>query len=260
MKTIQLKPDMSAPIAKDAENAGFTEVLQTTYLRIKRLSAILALVVLASACELDNYDAPNAQISGTIIDAETNELVEQDIIRGTTIKIIEHGYDPVQPQYLRVKNDGTYANNLLFANTYTVQPELRNFVQVAAQDIQIGSDTKLDFRVQPYIRVKDASIVKDGTRIVATFKLQQTVPEVVSRIGLYAHAEPIVGEPIRSVAAEAQLGRTVEEGETFTLVIDAAENRAMLKSGTPYFFRIGAVINVPEAKFNYAPAVQLTVD
>src|SRR5690606_13926247 len=79
-------------------------------------------------------------------------------------------------------------------------------------------------------------------------------------IGLYAHAEPIVGEPIRSVAAEAQLGRTVEEGETFTLVIDAAENRAMLKSGTPYFFRIGAVINVPEAKFNYAPAVQLTID
>ncbi|GGH03704.1 hypothetical protein GCM10007415_44900 [Parapedobacter pyrenivorans] len=229
-------------------------------INIKQVLAIAILVVTASACELDNYDAPNAQLSGTIIDEETNELVEQDIIRGTTIKIIEHGYDPVQPQYLRVKNDGTYANTLLFANTYTIQPELRNFVQVAEQEIQIGSDTKLDFRVQPYIRVKDASIVKEGTKIVATFKLQQTVPEVVSRIGLYAHAEPIVGEPIRSVASETQLGRTVDEDETFTLVIDAAENRAALKSGSQYFFRIGAVITVPEAKFNYAPAIRLTID
>lgn len=227
---------------------------------IKQALAVAALAITAGACELDNYDAPDAQLSGSIIDAETNELVEQDIIRGTTIKIVEHGYDPVQPQYLRVKNDGTYANMLLFANTYTIQPELRNFVQVAAQEMQIGRDTELDFHVQPYIRVKAASIVKEGTKIVATFRLQQTVPEVVNRIGLYAHAEPIVGEPIRDVAVESHLGRTVNEEETFTLVIDVAENRAALKSGNQYFFRIGAVINVPEAKFNYAPAVRITVD
>ncbi|GGC15227.1 hypothetical protein GCM10011386_03770 [Parapedobacter defluvii] len=251
---------MLAAIAKGGKNTGSMRHLKTNYVRMKRLLAIVAWAVLASACELDNYDAPNAQLSGNIIDAETNELVQQDIIRGTTIKLIEHGYDPVQPQYLRVKNDGTYANTLLFANTYTIQPELRNFVQVEEQEIQIGSDTKLDFRVQPYIRVKEASIVKEGTKIVATFKLQQTVPEVVSRIGLYADAEPIVGEPIRDVAAEVQLGRTVDEDETFTLVIDAADNRAVLKSGNQYFFRVGALINVPEAKFNYAPAVAITVD
>ncbi|MGK6352196.1 DUF3823 domain-containing protein [Parapedobacter sp. DT-150] len=229
-------------------------------INMNRFLAMITTVVLTSGCELDNYDAPSAQLSGNIIDAQTDELVQQDIIRGTTIKIIEHGYDPVQPQYLRVKNEGTYANNLLFANTYTVQPDQRNFVQVEEQEIQIGSDTKLDFRVQPYIRVKDASITKEGTKIVATFRLEQTVPEVVSRIGLYAHVEPIVGEPIRAVANEVQLGRTVEDDETFTLEIDAAENRAALKAGDQYFFRIGAVISVPEAKFNYAPAVRLTVD
>lgn len=227
---------------------------------IKQVLPILIIAVAASSCELDNYDAPNAQLSGNIIDVQTNELIQQDIIRGTTIKITEHGYDPVQPQYLRVKNDGTYANTLLFANTYTVQPDQRNFVQVAEQEIQIGSGTQLDFHVQPYIRVKEASIVKEGTKIIATFRLEQTVPEVVSRIGLYAHVEPIVGEPIRAVAAETQVGRVVEENEVFTLEIDAAENRATLEAGVQYFFRIGAVINVPEAKFNYAPAVRLSVD
>lgn len=229
-------------------------------INIKQVIAIAVLAVTASACELDNYDAPNAQLTGRIIDLETDELIEQDIIRGTTIKLIEHGYDPVQPQYLRVKNDGSYANTLLFANTYTVQPDLRNFVQVPEQEVRIGSNTTLDFRVQPYIRVKEASIVKQGTKIVATFKVQQTVPQVVARLGLYAHVEPIVGEPIRAVAAEQQVGRVVGEDETFTLEIDAADHRAVLKSGTQYFFRIGALINVPEAKFNYAPAVRLAVD
>lgn len=223
------------------------------------LVAVVA-CVFVSSCELDNYGAPDAQLSGKIIDIETNELVEQDIIRGTTIRIVEHGYDPVQPQYLRVKNDGTYANMLLFSNTYTVQPDQRNFVQIPEQDIKIGKGTVLDFHVQPYIRVKDASITTEETKIVATFRLEQTVPEVVNRIGLYAHVEPIVGEPIRSVAIEQLIGRVVDEDEVFTLVIDAAENRAVLKEGAAFFFRIGALINVPEAKFNYAPAVRMTVN
>ena len=74
---------------------------------------------MVSACGLDkvdNFDGPDASLSGSIIDAETNELVQTDVIEGTTIKIIEHGYDPVTPQYLRVKNDGTYSNTMLFKN------------------------------------------------------------------------------------------------------------------------------------------------
>ena len=52
------------------------------------------------SCELDNYDGPDATLSGRIIDKETGELVEQDIIRGTQIEFIEHGYDnPLTTRY-----------------------------------------------------------------------------------------------------------------------------------------------------------------
>ncbi|MDR3184014.1 MAG: DUF3823 domain-containing protein [Prevotellaceae bacterium] len=223
------------------------------------LPPILAAALLVHSCRLDNYDAPDASLSGSIIDAETGELLQSDVINGTTIKIIEHGYDPVAPQYLRVKNDGTYANTMLFANVYTVQPDLRNFQEIDKQDIAIGKNTRLDFRVTPYIRVKDVQIVNDGSQIVATFRLQPTTSDVVDKIGLYAHSEPGVGHPIHQVAAEDTLNRQVAEQDTFSLVIDAAKHTALLKAGRAYYFRVGVLSGFPGAKPNYAPAQQISI-
>lgn len=216
-------------------------------------------VMLAYSCKLDNYDYPDAGISGSIIDAETGELIQSDLISGTTIRITEHGYDPVSPQYLRVKTDGSYANELLFANTYSVQPYDRNFVQIDEQDVKIGKNTKLDFRVTPYIRVKDASITKEGNNVIATFRLQKTTPDAISKIGLYAHSEPIVGEPIRLVTTERVLNRQVDEDEVHKIAINVARNSALIKANKSYFFRIGAVSNFGGAKFNYAPAQQINI-
>src|SRR5687768_10568762 len=105
---------------------------------MKKLLVISLFALTAfSACKKDNYEGPDAGLSGKFIDAETGELVQQDIIRGTQIEMIEHGYDPVSPQFLIVKTDGTYENSLLFANTYTVRPVRGNFVTVEPQDVTI---------------------------------------------------------------------------------------------------------------------------
>ncbi|OQB30698.1 MAG: hypothetical protein BWY08_01059 [Bacteroidetes bacterium ADurb.Bin174] len=224
------------------------------YIQVVALSLLLLY-----SCKLDNYDFPDAGITGSIIDSETNELVQTDIINGTTIKIVEHGYDPVAAQYLRVKNDGTYANTLLFSNTYTVQPDQRNFLQIEEQEVFIKKDTKLDFFVTPYIRVKDVEIVKEGNSVVATFRLEQTIPDAVSKIGLYAHSEPIVGESVYLVASEVVLNRQVNEDEVFKVVINVGKNTALLKPNEDYFFRVGAVSSLAGAKFNYATAVQINV-
>lgn len=225
-----------------------------------RTLIILCIATLAfTACEKDNYDAPTAGLSGNFIDAETNELVQQDIIRGTTIELIEHGYDPVTPQYLIVKNDGTYDNSLLFANTYTVKPVRGNFIAVEAQEVKISGQTKLDFRVTPYIRLKDVQIVKNGGKVVATFRLQQNVGNNVQKIGLYAHSDARVGEPMRLVAAEQAINAVADPGHVYTLEIDLAANSSVLKPGNKYYFRAGALIDVGEAKLNYHPAVRLDI-
>jgi len=212
-----------------------------------------------SSCKKDNYEGPDAGLSGKFIDAETGELVQQDIIRGTQIEMIEHGYDPVSPQFLIVKTDGTYDNSLLFANTYTVRPVRGNFVTVEPQDIAINGKTVLDFTVTPFIRILDPLISQVGSKVVATFRIQQQVFSEVQKIGLYAHSDSRVGEPMRLVASEQQLNAVTDPSTVYTLEIDLPSNSNTLKTGTAYYFRIGALIGVGEAKLNYAPAVKISL-
>ncbi|MCE7064628.1 DUF3823 domain-containing protein [Dyadobacter sp. CY326] len=221
--------------------------------------SVLAVMLSAAGCKIDNYPAPDAQLFGTFLDAETNEPVEQDIIRGSTIEFIEHGYASQTKQVMIVKNDGSYRNNLIFANKYTITPVRGNFVPTEPQDVTVAGATQLDFKVQPYIRVKDAKIEKVGSKVVATFKIQQTVINNVKKIGLYAHPEPSVGEPMRTVLSDMEINAATDPNKVYKLEIDIPANSNNLKSGSQYFFRIGALIDAPESKFNYAKAVRLTL-
>jgi len=226
---------------------------------IKLYIPVLLLALATSSCKIDNYPAPDAQLHGTFLDIETNEPVEQDIIRGSTIEFIEHGYASQTKQVMIVKNDGTYRNDLIFSNTYTITPVRGNFVPAEPQEVTVKGETQLDFKVQPYIRVKDVKIETVGTKVVATFKLQQTVTNNVKKIGLYAHPEPAVGEPMRTVLADQEINAVTDPNKVYKLEIDLPSNSSNLKTGNQYFFRVGAIIDAPESKFNYAKAVRLTL-
>ncbi|SEW36743.1 DUF3823 domain-containing protein [Chitinophaga arvensicola] len=227
--------------------------------KLKYIFFATALALGMTSCEKDNYDGPTAGLSGRFVDVKTKELIEQDIILGTTIEIIEHGYASRTPQALIVKTDGTYANTMLFANTYTVTPVRGNFLPVDSQVVDIKGQTTLDFSVTPYIRVQDVSIVKSGTKVVATFKLEQNVINNVKKIGLYAHSDARVGEPMRLVASEINLNAPSDPTHVYTLEIDLAANSNTLKPGNKYYFRVGALIDAGEAKPNYRPAVRLDI-
>lgn len=211
------------------------------------------------SCELDNYDAPTASISGKFIDAQTGELVEQDLINGTVIQLAEHGYDPVGLQYLVVKNDGTYENKLLFENTYTVQPVRGNFYPLDQQDVKIGSSTTLDFEVTPYLRIIDPQISYTNGKITATFRIDQTGSANVRKIGLFAHPDPVVGQPVQMYSVEADLNRDVTGDEVFTLEIDVLNNSSIFSKYNDFFFRIGAIANAAESKYNYVAAERITL-
>ena len=115
--------------------------------------------------KLDNFDAPDGSLTGRIIDAETGENVQSDIIEGTMLRFIEHGYDNPQPQYMRVKCDGTYANLLMFQGEYEIVPDARNFMPIDPVTLQVGKNTVYDFEVIPYIRILDPSITKEGNNV-----------------------------------------------------------------------------------------------
>lgn len=162
-------------------------------------------------------------------------------------------------QSMVVQVDGTYRNDLMFANKYSIEPVRGNFVPVGSQEIKVKGHTVLNFTVQPYIRIKNAKIEKQGNKIVATFNLEQTTEDKVKKIGLYVHPEPAVGEFLRQVAVEKTLDAVTQADTLYTLEIDIDANSSTLKTGQSYYFRIGALVNVAEKKSNYIEAIRITI-
>lgn len=233
--------------------------------RLKYIFFILLLGSFASSCEKDNYAGPNAELEGTFIDKATNQPIAQDIISGTTIELIEHGWVTGQTnitQSLVPMGNGTYKNSQIFSGKYLVRAVRGNFQETPVIDtfeIKKGTN-KLDFMVTPYIRVKDANIVKNGNIVTATFKLEQTSAQNVTRIGLYVHPNPNVGQPMKLAFVETTLNRVTTPTETFTITMDlnGFKSWTQLREGEQYYFRVGAVSSATSAKYNYAPPVRLT--
>ena len=84
----------------------------------------VASVLASSSCmKVDNFDAPEAHVTGRIIDSTTGEniLADQGECR---VRIWEKSFslNPAN-QDIPVKQDGTYNNSKLFSGTYDVVPE-----------------------------------------------------------------------------------------------------------------------------------------
>jgi hypothetical protein len=227
---------------------------------IQILILLLTGVLCFNSCELDNYPGPTGSLSGALIDSETGEMVQGDIISGTQIELIEQGYENPPIQRLIVQVDGSYRNDMLFEGMYTLLPLTRgNFVpQTDTIPLEIGSGTIHNFEVLPYIRIKDANITIDGTKITATFKLEQTVENKVKSMGLWGHSSAAVGEPLQFGKKTKTLNTVVDPEEEYELVLDVRTDKDFVK-GEAYYFRIGAIIDADEAEYNYAPAVRLTI-
>lgn len=225
--------------------------------KIKTFAMLAILALMTTACEKDNYDAPDATIHGSFIDCDTGQLVEQDIYNGTVIEYVEEGYSAIETMV--VKNDGTYRNNLIFSGNYTMTPVRGNFEPVDPMQVRISGDTQIDFIVKPYLRLDDVTIFRNGDIVRASFTLTQTGFDKVKTIGLFVFPEPSVGYQMNVAKVEVAVGERFKTPQNFTINLNLPANKSKLQPGKSYYFRVGAIVDVPQAKYNYAPAVRLTI-
>lgn len=220
--------------------------------------AIIAILGSFYACEKDNLSdyAPNASLMGEIRDIETGELVEQDIINGSKIHFIELGWENPPTQTMVIKNDGTYQNDLMFAGDYKIIMNKGNYTNQDTLDFKMkkGQNT-LSFQVTPYIRISNVDIkLRDG-KIIAKFKMRQTTSDFVKSIALFAHSDISVSFNINT-SRVIQTFDGYATDEEYQIVMDLSKE-GVIKSGKSYYFRVGALSNAGEAKYNYAPAINV---
>ncbi|WP_421897762.1 DUF3823 domain-containing protein [Marinoscillum sp.] len=245
-------------------------------INIKRFIILGIVLTLFSACELDNFDGPDSGLYGRILDEETGELVPQDIINGTLIEIWEDGYDPVTPQRLEVKNDGTYKDTRLFANTYSVIPVNTNFhnnatIGIDTARVTISGQTEFDLKVTPYVRIVDFDLTQSGTKVVARFKLEQPIDSVylaegdvdktaviIDEVSLFVHFDPNVGREMSLGKTTESIGAIIEAGvnDEYRLDFDTSKDTDFVNGGKIYM-RVGAIAEMPQARTNYGPTIEL---
>lgn len=226
--------------------------------------------VLLTSCEKDNFPGPDAKVYGSITDKATGQLVETELVNGSSIEAYELGFATQQLRRWLIKNNGEYRNNLVFSGRYDFKLQNCNFFPVTLTNVEIRpGDNQLDFQVEPYLRIKNPSITYNAAskKVTATFTVEAGKATVkLKQVRLYAFSDMYVGENVKFVITGSALANyspsKVPDNNTITLEIDVAANANLFPAGRDYFFRIGAlgdVSGVGTVRHNFAPYVKITI-
>ncbi len=240
---------------------------------------MLSLATLASCdgfFKLDNYDGPNATVSGKIIDAKTNEPIaieasmvdlspypqwwhQYDQVGGLVVQ--EQGWDGTADQFWFVRYDGTYTNNLVFAGDYKVFMKKLPCYEPESVDFTLKEgDNTVDFKTLPFGRVlvDKTSFSYDATSKKFTVKVKAelgdaTKANTLSRIIFCANTQKFVGASSFNLAnndagasvaggfdmATWTMRPPLVPGQEYTLTIDTqnAANAELFKYNTDTYKR-----------------------
>jgi len=224
------------------------------------LLAALATNVSCSMFQLDNYEGPNAEVTGNLIDMVTGEKMSLEAAMSQTfswttwsmvtsvdygaIVVYEQGYVPPtwegaaedypgkdSGQTWLVRFDGQFTNTRVFAGTYKFSTQK----MLPCYDPESGKDTfvlekgknKMNIGVLPFCRVKDPKISYDATtkKMIATFYVELGDParaNKISNVAFCGNTQLFVGANNMNLAKDhkAAKAQNVNPGELITLEID----------------------------------------
>ena len=232
--------------------------------------ALLSMLFAASCMEIDNFDAPQAAVEGTIIDKTTGEPMMFDQA-DTHIRIWERSYS-TNPTYqdLAVKMDGTYKNTKLFSGTYDMLPVDGAYWPCDTTfNVPIGKSGKVqNFEVTPYLHVVDYTAELNGTTLTMSCKLQAPVTENLPMVmeirpflsvnqycGAANHIDYYYTDDYKISVRKAwsKIGDSDGNGtETYSVSME-------VKPGYHYWTRMGVQVNNNYKNWNYSEIKEIEV-
>lgn len=129
-------------------------------------------IALLTACEKDNLDEPNSVITGRVTYQGEPIGVRSDRVQ---FEIWQRGYDFFTKIPLNIAQDGSF-KALLFDGDYKLVrlvgagPWADNTDTI---DVSLKGSANLDIPVEPFFVIKNASFVKNGNSVDATFTIEK---------------------------------------------------------------------------------------
>jgi len=212
------------------------------------------IIILIASCSIDNYDMPNATLSGEVLDNVTNEMVQNGGVNsGTIIQMFEG--NSIQPILSYSYPDGHFTNAALFTGTYKLfAVGAFRFVDDTMK-ITVTSSTTVEVKVLPNVRLKVTlvSVSSDGT--TATVNVEYTRVHSDEVLNQLAVIWSTIDNPNMytyfggNQTTETVSSQNLTTGEkTYTI--------SGLNAGTKYFIRAAGRTNAAGNYYNYSATIK----
>jgi hypothetical protein len=171
---------------------------------MKKIHYILGLLTIATgtlfvSCGVDNYDLPDATLTGTVTDIITGKPLITEQPDGFRVRNEEISWsdNPLQEHFWG-KADGTYRNTKMFPGKYRITLVEGPFVQPEPVIVDLKSNQTVtqNFTVTPYVSFSDVSIEKyvpAGDSVKVTFKLSRNAGTIKDYRIFATDQTPLVG-------------------------------------------------------------------
>lgn len=253
--------------------------------KILYVFAMLAAVAGVSSCDLfeyDNYEGPNAQITGKLLDVKTGEKIGVEVGQtatfdwstwsyttstdGGSLVVVELGFipptwkgDPADYQFTEsdqdwlVRFDGQYTNNLVFAGNYKFSTKKLPCYESENNEFKVEKGkNKMNIGLVPFCRIIDPVISYDAgsKKILASFFVElgdPTKANTIANVALCGNTQVFVGCNYQNLAKNdaGAKAKNVNPGERITLEIDTTSpsNGDLFAYTQARYVRIAAMAN-----------------
>ena len=261
--------------------------------RILYLIAGISAMVAVSSCDMfkyDNFDGPNAQITGNLLDIKTGEKIGVEAGQTTAfdwstwsnvtttdagaLVVVEQGWAAQADQFWLVRFDGQYTNNIVFAGTYKFSTKKIPCYESENNEFTLAKGkNRMDISLLPFCRIIDPKIKYDAAakKIVASFYVELGDPSKanqISNVALCANTQVFVGCNYQNLAKNdgGAKAKNVKPGELITLEIDtqAPANGDLFKYTQDRYVRLAAMAvgngENGQNLYNFSPIYKISAD
>ena len=225
--------------------------------RVNLFLIILFLIILSSCSKVDNYSAPNAGITGSVIDNTTNLGIQTEQPNGFQIRLIEQGYSNVIPLDFWGKADGSFKNTQLFANTYKVIPIQGPFLMPDTIVVPISGLTTVKFTVTPFMTVIASipQVISKNVVINYTLTKPAIITDNIIQCLTMAAKVPSVSNSVNDYKVSHDLSGMTYPNIAAKQFSDTLKN---LPSGS-FYVRVGARTSNGQSKYNYSQVFSIII-
>ena len=223
-----------------------------------RILAALAMSASLAACDFgvfDNYDEPNATLTGRVVHQGQSIGVRSN---GVQLQLWQPGYDLEQSIPVYVAQDGSFSAQL-FDGNYRLNLIDGQGPWVNSSDtldVQVRGNSTIEVPVTPYYTIDDPTTVHSNGAIEATFRVGSVnTTRAVEYVGLYVSTTSFVDRGNMAVRIERPRSAIPSHADPITLSVTLP---ASLANRDDVYARIGVkTVGVSELIFSPVTRIEL---